>query len=261
MGGGGKLAIAAVVFLCSLQAAHSGVFEDNDLVAREQIKGVQAEVVELRDQTVTRLNRVEAAMRMQIDLANQIEGLRVDLAKLRGQLEVASHDIENSQKRQRDFYIDLDGRLRKLEGAFADIALKTAEPTPTPVELKVDPNLDTRVYEDALNLFKAKKYKEAQLAFEAFLKDYPGSTLVSSAQFWLGNTYYAQLDCKRTVDAHNLLVSRYPDSGKVPDSLLAIATCQQELKDSKGARDTLRTLVAKYPDTAAAGVARKRLNR
>jgi tol-pal system protein YbgF len=239
-------------------SGHAGVFDDD--IAREQNLKTQKELTEFRTQTTAALERHEAALKMQVELANQIEAMRNDLAKLRGQIEVLSHDNETGQKRQRDFYLDLDGRLRKLETTFTEFQAKAAEPA-GPAKVKADPAAETRVYEDALNLFKAAKYKDAQGAFAAFLRDYPGGTLAASAQFWFANTLYAQQDCKGAIDAHNVVVSKHPESNKAPDALLAISTCQQDLKDAKGARKTLEQLVATYPQAPAAESARQRLKR
>lgn len=238
-------------------AAHAGVFDDE--FAREQITKTQAEVADFRDQTGARFERLEAALKMQVELANQIEGLRAELAKLRGQLEVSAHEIETSQKRQRDFYVDLDARLRKVEGTVGELALKAAEPPPPPAKPKVDPAAETRAYEDAINLVKDKRYKDAVTAFEGFLKEYPGSILASSAHFWLGNSFYALRDCKRAIETHNFVIAQYPESSKAPDSMLAIASCQQEQNDAKGARKTLETLISKYAQAPAADTARKTL--
>src|SRR5689334_21790257 len=50
-----------------------------------------------------------------IELMNQIEDLQSEINRLRGQLEVLSNGLENAQKRQRDMYLDLDTRMRRLE--------------------------------------------------------------------------------------------------------------------------------------------------
>jgi TolA-binding protein len=43
--------------------------------------------------------------------------------------------------------------------------------------------------------------------------------------------------------------------------MLAVANCQIELKDLRGARKTLEELIAAHPSTDAAGVAKDRLAR
>jgi tol-pal system protein YbgF len=238
----------------------AGVFDDD--LARAQINKTQEELGAFRTQTAATLERLESALKMQLELANQIEAVRADVAKLRGQVELLGHASETGEKRQRDFYLDLDGRLRKIEGSVGELQAKaTAAPPPPPPVAKIDPLAETRVYEEALNLFKLRKYKDAQTAFEGFLRDYPAGSLAPSAHFWLANSHYAQRDCKSAIDAHNVVVTQYPESNKAPDSMLAIATCQQEMKDAKSARKTLEKLVVVYSQSPAAATARQRLKR
>lgn len=239
-------------------SGQAGVFDDD--VARAQNAKTQKELGEFRTQTTASLERLEAALKMQLELANQIESLRSDVLKLRGQLEVLTHAGETGEKRQRDFYLDLDGRLRKIENSVGELQTRAASPVAAAAP-KLDPATETRHYEEALNLFKAGRYKDAQFAFQSFLRDYPAGTLAPSAHFWLANTYYAQQDCKSAIDTHNVVITQFPDNNKAPDALLAIATCQQDLKDAKAARKTLEKLVAAYAKSPAAETARQRLKR
>ena len=50
-----------------------------------------------------------------VQLLNQVEALNGELNRLRGQMEVLANDVSNAQKRQRDMYVDLDTRLRRIE--------------------------------------------------------------------------------------------------------------------------------------------------
>jgi len=54
-----------------------------------------------------------------VQLLNQVEALNGELSRLRGQIEVLANDINNAQKRQRDMYVDLDTRLRRIEQSTA----------------------------------------------------------------------------------------------------------------------------------------------
>ena len=103
--------------------------------------------------------------------------------------------------------------------------------------------------------------KEAAGAFDAFVKAYPESSLAPNAQYWLGNAYYTLHDCKKSIDAHRVVVNRWPQNPKAPDSLINIATCQQEQGDVKGVKATLETVLIKYPDSPAAATAKKRLKK
>jgi hypothetical protein len=60
--------------------------------------------------------------------------------------------------------------------------------------------------------------------------------LTPSAYYWLGNAHYSLRDCKKAIEAHRVVVNKWPANAKAPDALLNMATCQQELADAKGAR-------------------------
>ena len=251
--------IALVLSLAAFgaQPAYAGMFDDDE--ARRQIKDLSIQTNE----------RLETLSKAQFDLVNQLQSLREENAKLRGQVEALTYELESAKKRQQDFYVDLDGRLRKIEspnggsetpdGKAADDSKGAAEPGKKAVV--ADPAAESRDYEAALNFFKANKIKEAAGAFETFGKNYPESTLAPNAQYWLGNAHYTLRDCRKAIDAHKVVVAKWPQHPKAPDSLIGIATCQQEVGDAKGAKTTFETVLAKYPGSPAATTAKQRLKK
>ena len=251
--------IALVLSLAAFgaQPAYAGMFDDDE--ARRQIKDLSIQTNE----------RLETLSKAQFDLVNQLQSLREENAKLRGQVEALTYELESAKQRQQDFYVDLDGRLRKIEspnggsetpdGKAADDSKGGAEPGKKVVV--ADPAAESRDYEAALNFFKANKIKEAASAFETFGKNYPESTLAPNAQYWLGNAHYTLRDCRKAIDAHKVVVAKWPQHPKAPDSLIGIATCQQEIGDAKGAKTTFETVLAKYPGSPAATTAKQRLKK
>ena len=229
-----------------LQQAHAGMFDDEE--ARRQIKDLSIQANE----------RFDTLSKAQFELVNQIQALREDNARLQGQVETLNYELESTKKRQQDFYIDLDGRLRKLEPQLAPAGEARPSEDGGAKKTATDPAAEARDYEAALNLFKANKIKESATALDAFVKTYPDSTLTPNAQYWLGNAHYSLRDCKKAIDAQRVVLAKWPQHPKAPDALLNIATCQQELGDAKGAKVTTDTLFAKYPDSTAAAAAKKR---
>jgi tol-pal system protein YbgF len=238
------------LFIAALGAvqAHAGVFDDDE--ARRQI-------IDLRGKTEARFDQQAKG---QLDLAEQIQHQADEIARLRGQIETLGYELETARKRQQDFYLDLDTRLRKFETVAHENAAASPE---TAVNAKPanDPAKEGLDYEAALNQFKAGKYKEAAGGFAAYVQKYPDSSLAPNAQYWLGNAWYAQRDCKRAIEAQSLVTTKYADSAKAPDAWLAIATCQQEMSNPTGAKRSLETVIAKYPGTPAAEAARDRLKK
>jgi tol-pal system protein YbgF len=187
-------------------------------------------------------------------MAQMVDSLRQDIAKLRGQIEVLMNQTDILERRQKDLYVDLDSRLRKLEQAQSQLQDKLTQG-------ERDAAAEKQAYESALNQFKVGNYQLAITGFQTFMAAYTGSQLLPSAQYWIGNAYYAMHDFKSAIAAQQKVVGSWPDNPKAADAMLNIASSQSELGQSAAARDTLRSLVKKYPSSPAAEQAKQRLVR
>jgi TolA-binding protein len=151
-------ALCAVALLAFAPGAQAGMFDDEE--ARARIEQLRKQYEANRTVIDERLGRIEAEVRDRralVDLANQIEGLKGDIARMRGQVEVLLNQAETADKRQKDLYLDIDTRLRKLE-ASAQAQAKLAASAP-------DPAAEGKAYEAALNQFKLGNYPLAISAF------------------------------------------------------------------------------------------------
>jgi tol-pal system protein YbgF len=231
---------------CAPLQAHAGLFDDDE--ARRAILDIRTKLEALQHDVDTKLE-AKADKASSLDLGIQNEQLQQEIAKLRGQVEVLTNDLANAQQRQKDFYVDLDNRVRKMEPQKMTVDGK---------EATVEPS-EQKSYDAALALFKAGDYKNAGASFQDFVRRYPESGYAAAAQYWLGNTYYAQREYRSAIAAQLAVVKNYPDNPKAPDALLNIASCYIELKDKPAAKKTLQTLVAKYGDAPAAETAKERL--
>jgi tol-pal system protein YbgF len=226
--------------------ASAGIFDDDE--ARKAILDLRTKLAALSTKLDAKLED-KADKTSVLELSNQNEQLRAEIAGLRGQIEVLMNELANAQKRQQDFYVDLDKRLRALE----------------PKKLTVDgrevtiEQSEQRNFDAAMSLYKAGQYANAASAFTAFTLNYGDSVFASQAQYWLGNSFYAQRDCKNTISALQTLLKNYPENAKAPDAMLNIAACQLELKDKKESRKILMAVIDKYPGTDAAQAAKNRL--
>lgn len=237
----------ALAFVFALPiAAQAGILEDDE--ARKAILDLRGKVDTMRRELVGMIDN-KSDKSSTVDLINQNEQLRSEIARLRGQIEVLSNELANSQRRQKDFYVDLDTRLRKLEPQKVVLDGK---------EANVEPN-EQKAYDNAMQIFKSGEYKQAASALSDFMRRYPDSAYAANAQYMLGNAYYAQRDCKLAISSHNVVVKNFPDSPKAPDAMLSIASCYTELKDKNATKKTLESLISQYPDSSAAQTAKERL--
>lgn len=264
--------------------AHAGMFDDEE--ARKSIAATQARLDGLAKTLDARMTTLEQqSKQLGFDLLRDLEGIKSDIAKIRGQIEVLTYELNEQQKRQRDLYVDLDSRLRKIEAAspsagvgmpvppsmdqnagtppanVANPQATSASPPPPAVPAPIAPVTaqEQKSYDAALDQFKRGDYNGAIASFQSFVKTYPRSLLASSAQYWIGNAQFARKDYKTAIASQRTLIQTWPDSPKVPDALLAIASAQSEQGDNASARRTLEELMAKYPQSEAAGKAKQRL--
>src|SRR5208337_4266328 len=109
---------------------HAGVFDDDE--ARHRIDVLKGRVDQLESSINERLGALESTVKNQglVDLLHDVEDIKADVAKLRGQNEVLTYELDQAQKRQRDLYLDLDGRLRKLEGGAGAAGAPAANAAP-----------------------------------------------------------------------------------------------------------------------------------
>ncbi len=233
--------------LCFAVPAQAGLFYGGD-----EGKQLEARVLKLEDD-------LKQKTQSMLDLQGQIEALSSELRKLRGQNEEIAHGLQDAEKREKDFYVDLDTRLRRFESI--DSTPQTSG-NPAVAAAPVDPNdpgPEDRSFETAYGLFKGGSYANAAKAFQEFLKKYPGSAHAPNANYWLGNAQFALKDYKGALSIYQGLLKTVSSTPRAADVLFGIAGCQSELKQAAPAQKTLRLLVAKYPASEAAAKAKKLL--
>ena len=99
--------------------ARAALFDDDE--ARKRIEQTNVRLTQMQKELEDRIAALETQLKAQglVDLLNSVEQMRSDIAKVHGQLEVITYELDQANKRQRDLYVDVDSRLRKLETAAA----------------------------------------------------------------------------------------------------------------------------------------------
>jgi tol-pal system protein YbgF len=264
-------AAGALLALAVAFPAAAGLFDDDE--ARRRIDMLRKELAQQGNDNEARIARLEELIRNigVVELVRQLEQTHTEIARLRGQIEVLANENQQLQKRQRDFYLDLDSRMKRLEGAPAGAAPAppppSAEAAPAAQPTQAGPRTPTRedqarevkAYDAASNLFRRNDFKSAIEAFRAFLKDYPDSQLAVNANYWIGISYANLRDYRNALTTQQEILARHPQSPKAPDAMLAIAQIQIEQGDAGSARNTFEDIIARYPTSEAASKARTRL--
>jgi tol-pal system protein YbgF len=166
--------------------------------------------------------------------------------------------LEEKMKAMEDRLKGVDGKIGELVSKVVEIE-KPASGKEPPVETKgISPGVGT-LYKDAYETFQRGDLEGARRKFEIFLKQYPNTELSNNAQFWIGETYYMKKDFERAILEYEKAIAKYPEGDKIPAVLFKQALAFLELGDKTNARNILRRLIERYPQSDQAETARKKL--
>ncbi len=241
------------------------------------------------EQRLQRLERLMSSSAM-MDLMEGVQRLQTELQELRGEVEQQTFTVEQLRQRQRELYLDVDRRLRRMEAgaprspgvaaapqapvaaARPPVSAPTARPRatgpaqqagvmPAPAASSIDPVKEQAAYQRAFNLLKEGRYDQAANAFNNFLAEFDGGIYADNAQYWLGEAYYVTRQFEPALAEFQKLMEKYPASSKLTHAMLKVGYIYDEMGDKARARQTLGDLVANHPKTTAARLADERLRR
>lgn len=203
-----------------------------------------------------------------VELLNQIAALRAEVQSLRGDLEQLQQQLEQEREANKNLALDLDGRLRRLEGGApastaANAPVATASERPPSVHgdagLLAQSGDERGVYQAAFDTLKSGQYADSARQFQAFLAQYPDGTYAPNALYWLGESYYVTQNYELAQQQFQTLLQRYPTHDKASAALLKLGLAQYGLKQYDAAEATLSSVVQQYPGSDAATTANDRL--
>ena len=205
------------------------------------------------------------------ELVNQIGQLRSEVQELRGQVEQLQQQLEQAKQGQRSQYLDLSGRLDRLEGGAPAAAAPAASPVvaPSPAVAPASAVLpsaspmagqdERSAYDHAFAALKSGDYVESSRRFRDFLAAFPGGAYAPNGLYWLGESYYVTQNYALAGEQFQSLLDRYPTHDKAPGALLKLGLSQYGLKQYDTADATLRGVIDRYPGSDIARTAEDRL--
>jgi tol-pal system protein YbgF len=120
-----------------------------------------------------------------------------------------------------------------------------------PNDIQLPGNTPQEQYEYATSLLQRAAFPEAGLAFKAFVAQHPKDALAGNAQYWLGETYYAQNDYKSAAIAFAEGYQKYPKSAKAPDNLLKLGMSLGQTGRKNDACTAFKQLASQFPSASA----------
>ena len=212
------------------------------------------------------------------DLTTQLNQLRTEMQQLREMVELLQNENEQLKQRNRDQYLDLDGRLNRLEGgalpatpaagvppvvvpatAAAPASGERAPSVHGDVGAMAQTGDERAAYNVAFDALKGGNYADAAQLFLSFLELYPNGTYAPNALYWLGESYYVTQNYQLAGQQFRTLLGRYPTHDKASGALLKLGLSEYGLGKVDEAERTLANVIAQYPGSDVARTADDRL--
>ncbi|MGY2799165.1 tol-pal system protein YbgF [Ewingella americana] len=224
------------------------------------------------DDRVTSLERISNAhSQLLTQLQQQLSDSQRDIDSLRGQIQENQYQLSQLVDRQKQISQQMDSLSSQgsgnanaaASGAAAGAAAGAAgdSSTPAPSQAPASTGDENTDYNAAVALaLEKKQYDQAISAFQAFIKQYPKSTYLPNANYWLGQLYYNKGKKDDAAYFYAVVVKSYPKSPKSSDAMYKVGVIMQEKGQADKAKAVFSQVVKQYPNTDAAKQAQKRLS-
>lgn len=245
-----------LLLLMSGSASHAALFGDDE--AREQISVLRKQVNEME----ARIAKMEQALNSQalLELYTKVETLELELGKLNGQIEMLSNDNSLLQKRQRDFYIDLDNRLREIEQPNKRTPSSHPGPKGSPQSMVTPPSNESVA---PASLAATAVMPEVAATEETVAAAQPDSRALSANELMppspVENDAYKEAfnlfkngDYASAIAQFENFLESYPQSNLAPGAAYWVGNARYALRDYQLAIDAQKRLINKYPDSLKA---------
>ncbi len=210
---------------------------------------------------LTSLQRDQALARVRLD---EINRLSQSVFILQDRVEQMSLELERAQTE----IVAMDAQpaeVPRIEQVAPVKAPKAVKPANAPLATGPAPSKGvTRddavtAYREAYELLKNGDYVASRGQFMELLQRFPRHDLSDNAQYWLGEIDYVTRDYRGALKAFERVITEYPHGNKVPDALLKMAFCHQELGQNDLARSNLERILREFSWSDPAKKAKERL--
>lgn len=242
-----------LVLLMSSSVSYAALFGDEE--AREQINALRKQVSEME----ARIAKMEEALNNQalLELYTKVETLGLDLGKLNGQIEMLGNENTLLQKRQKDFYIDLDNRLRLLEQPDKQAPSSSVEPkksssglaTPQSKQTIIAPSADTA--SEPVSTGEAVASVQSDPGASSAIELTPAGPVENNA-YQEAYALFKNGDYASAIGQFESFLENYPQSNLAPGAAYWIGNARYALRDYQLAIDAQKRLINKYPNSQKA---------
>ncbi len=272
------LRYCVVAFFAALLAGCASTSETTTIQENLSILNQRQGAIEAR------LQNTEGASRRSGDLFTRMEELQTQIRTLNGRIEQLEHKIDQLQRTQasaaqapgQEPSMPPSGTVVMEEGPPSShpsrpqlqAAVPSGQPAveisprteaPSPSSNAQGKNAEQMEFDKGVHMMQQKKYEAARKEFLGFVSKFPKSGLEESALYEIGECYFMEKHYEEAIKAYQQVVDKYPKGGKIAGALLKQAMGWQQMGETTMARIIYTRLVEKFPGTAQAQAAEKKL--
>jgi tol-pal system protein YbgF len=196
-----------------------------------------------------------AARKTGADLGVELENAQKEIAALRGLVEELQAKSTALDTNVTQFRQETQTRL-----AAGDAMLKEWTDARKGAAKTADRPVSKEAFYDLAKLkMDSASYDEARALFVEFLQKWKDDPLCGNAQYWIGESYYAEKRYREAGIEFQKVHDKYPKSDKAPDSMLKVGFSFAELSMMSESKLLLEDVIHTYPKSPAAKLAKEKL--
>ena len=209
-----------------------------------------------------------------------MDSMQQDLRLLNGRVEEIEYalkrklgDYESGSQKREQRLDELNLSIQKMDQRIGHLEqylnLEAKQPGQTPagpaaaVSAPTPPaaaaDSDQQLYTQARQAYDHGEMDKARQLFKKLIKEFPKSSIVDNAQFWIGESYYREKWYEKAILEYQTVLEKYPHGNKVPAAMLKQGLALKQIGEKSSARLILQELVKKYPKASEAAIAEQKL--
>lgn len=209
-----------------------------------------------RDSLLAAIALVQRTLSAQQAYLVQMRGeVKTDMLALATQIVAIQELTGQSQQRLTELRRRLEERAgqpvpQPLDGAVVPVGPSGNPAGPGPEQM----------YDVSLQQFRRGSLGTARLGFREFLRVFPTHQRAPDAWFYVAETFAAESP-DSAMAMYESLVKAYPNSSRTPAALYKLGLLAEQRSDKPGARGYYQRVIAGYPRSDEANLARDKLSR
>lgn len=235
------------------------------------VRRVEVQVAQLRQQTARADSARAASLQRVLDELAGVQKAFLDtltaqqrrLALSQGELQGDLNDVQRQLEQIQQLMGQSQQRLSELRGQFEQrrpVAAPAGSPDSAALAANASGPGPEQLYDLAVRQLRAGSPQTARMALQKLLEDYPQHDRVPDALFQLGESW-APTNPDSAARAYERVAQQFPTSPRAPGALYKLGLLAEQRNDARAARAYYLRIVASYPRSEEAALARNKLSR